>query len=65
MSDHDLVVRGATVVDGTGRHGFEADGAVRHGRIVTVGDAGAARGDEELDGVSTGARPGRFLRGRR
>ena len=58
MSDFDLVVRGATVVDGTGAPAREADVAVRAGRIVTVGDDAAGRGDEELDGRGLVLAPG-------
>ena len=39
----DLVVRGATVVDGTGAPGRVADVAVDDGRVVAVGDVGARR----------------------
>ena len=44
----DLVVRNGKVVDGTGREAFEADVAVRDGRIAEVG-RGVGRGREEID----------------
>ena len=34
----DMVIRGGTVVDGSGRDGQRADIAVSGGRIVTVGE---------------------------
>jgi len=45
MSDHDLVIRGGTVVDGTGAPARTADVAVRDGVITEVGrvDGAAAR----------------------
>jgi len=43
----DLVIRGGTVVDGTGRAPFEADVAISGGRITAVG-AVPGRGREEI-----------------
>src|SRR3954452_3187498 len=45
---HDLVIRGATVVDGTGGPKRTADVAVDGGRITEVGDIGE-RGRREID----------------
>jgi N-acyl-D-aspartate/D-glutamate deacylase len=44
----DLVIRGGTVVDGTGRPAFEADVAITDGRIAAVGPDLPARGGEEI-----------------
>ena len=54
---HDLVVRGATVIDGTGAPGFEADVAVDGDRVVIVGEVTAA-GVEELAGSGLVVAPG-------
>ncbi len=56
MADHDLVIRGATVIDGTGRAGQEADVACRDGVISAIGDAGSAT--EEIDGRGLCLAPG-------
>ena len=37
MSDYDLVIRGGTVVDGTGRAPFEADVALKDGKFAQLG----------------------------
>jgi N-acyl-D-aspartate/D-glutamate deacylase len=47
MGEVDLVIRGGTVVDGTGGAPFEADVAVDKGVIVEVGKV-AAKGREEI-----------------
>ena len=54
---HDLVVRGATVIDGSGAPGIIADVAVDGDRIVAVGDVGGA-GSVELDGRGHVLAPG-------
>ena len=58
MADQvDLVVRGGTVIDGTGGEPREADVAVREGRIAEVGRiAGAGR--EEIDARGLAVTPG-------
>jgi hypothetical protein len=37
---HDLVIRGATLVDGLGHDPIRADVAVRDGRIAAIGEVG-------------------------
>jgi N-acyl-D-amino-acid deacylase len=56
MPDHDLVIRGATVVDGTGRGLREADVACHDGVITAIGSAGS--GVEEIDGRGLCVAPG-------
>ena len=57
MTDIDLVVRGGTVLDGTGGDAFEADVAVSGGRIVAVGDIKGC-GSHEIDAKGYIVTPG-------
>ncbi len=55
---HDLLVRGATVVDGSGRPGFRADVAVDGGRITAVGPLPGRTAATTLDADGLVVAPG-------
>jgi N-acyl-D-aspartate/D-glutamate deacylase len=57
---HDLVIRGGTVVDGTGADRFPADVAVKDGVIVEVRRGGGIEGEaaETLDATGLVVAPG-------
>ncbi len=54
---HDLVIRGGTVVDGTGAPRFVADVAIDGGTIIAVGEV-SAQGREEIDARGKIVAPG-------
>ncbi len=54
--DGDIVIRGGTLVDGTGRPRRSADVAIADGRIVEIGEG--LRGARELDAVGQVVAPG-------
>jgi len=54
---HDLVIRNATVVDGTGGERFEGDVAIDNGHVAEVGQV-AGKGKEEIDASGLLAMPG-------
>ncbi|WP_309604314.1 amidohydrolase family protein [Phenylobacterium sp.] len=54
---YDLVIRGGTVVDGSGAPAFEADVAVRGGSVAAVGKI-AGSGAEEIDARGQVVTPG-------
>ena len=57
MADHDVVIRGGTVVDGTGAPGRRADLAIDEGMITQVGEVSAS-GHEEMDADGLLVTPG-------
>jgi len=57
MSDFDLIVRNGLVFDGSGGEPFEADVAVRDGRIAAIGGI-SGRGAEEIDAKGKIVTPG-------
>src|SRR3546814_8289995 len=58
MEHFDIVIRGGTVVDGTGMPGVRADVAVSGDRIVAVGDIGPTRTAIEIDAAGQVVAPG-------
>ena len=56
--DADIVIRGGTVMDGTGGAPVDADVAIAGGRIAAIGPALDARGTEEIDAKGKLVTPG-------
>ncbi len=54
---HDIVIRGGTIVDGTGTAAFVGDVAIDDGRITSVGGTAGA-GREEIDAAGLIVSPG-------
>ncbi len=54
----DLILRGGTVIDGTGGPGYAADVGVRRGFIARVGSLSAARAPLEVDAAGLYVAPG-------
>jgi len=57
MSDYDLVIRGGTLLDGSGGEPYRADVGVRDGLIAAVGPR-LGRGREEIDAAGLLVTPG-------
>lgn len=54
----DLLIRNASIVDGTGAPRYPGDIGIRGDRIARIGDLGGARGDVEIDLQGRIAAPG-------
>mgnify|MGYP006266403049 FL=1 len=55
---HDIIIRGGTVIDGTGSAGFAADVAVDGDRITAVGDLTGQTAGTEIDATGRVVTPG-------
>lgn len=59
MQEHfDLLIRNASIIDGTGAARFPGDIGIRGDRIARIGDLAAQRGDLEIDLAGRVAAPG-------
>ncbi|HET7364278.1 MAG TPA: D-aminoacylase [Burkholderiales bacterium] len=56
--DYDLLIRNATLIDGTRAPRYEADIAVNNGRIAAIGRLAGAQADVELDASGRIVAPG-------
>jgi N-acyl-D-amino-acid deacylase len=56
--DFDLILKGGTILDGTGTAGVSGSVGVRNGRIAAVGDLGAAQAATTLDCTGKVLAPG-------
>ncbi len=55
---YDILIRGGTVIDGSGGTGYAADVGLRGGMITAVGDLGNDRGLREIDAAGKVVAPG-------
>ena len=58
MAEYDLIIRGGTIVDGTGIPRYRADLAVKDGRVAMISGRIAAGGGKELDASGCYVAPG-------
>lgn len=55
---YDVIIRGGTIQDGTGKPGFAGDVAVKGDRIARIGDLGGATADMVIDAKGQFVTPG-------
>ena len=58
MPEYDVVIRGGTVVDGTGIPRFRGDVAIKDGRVAMISGRISAGGAKELDASGCIVAPG-------
>ena len=58
QENFDILIRNASIVDGTGAHRFSGDIGIRGDRIARIGDLSALRGEFEIDLAGRIAAPG-------
>jgi N-acyl-D-amino-acid deacylase len=54
---YDILIRNATILDGTGKPGYQTDVGVKDGRVVFIGKA-VVEGEQEIDGTGLCLAPG-------
>lgn len=54
----EVILRGGTVIDGTGRPRMRADAAIHHGRIARIGDLSGATARDDIDASGLVVCPG-------
>ena len=54
----DLVIRGALLIDGSGRSGYRGDLAIKDDRILAIGDLSKTQGSRELQANGLALTPG-------
>ncbi len=57
-TDHDLILRGGTIYDGSGSAPYTADIAIDGDRIAAIGDLADVRGEQEVDVEGFAVSPG-------
>jgi N-acyl-D-amino-acid deacylase len=55
---YDIVIRNGTIIDGTGKQGFQADIAVSKNKITKIGKLTGAKGKKEIDAAGKVVSPG-------
>jgi N-acyl-D-amino-acid deacylase len=55
---HDIIIRNAEIIDGTGKSAYRADMAIDEGRIADIGDLNQTRGKHVIDAQGCAVAPG-------